>query len=442
MTSFERHIIAVLVMRQLLIWIALWSVVYGVAMLIARLAFDATRTDALLALATLPIALIAASIHAWRLRPAKKHVAALVDAHARGGGLVMASTEIPIGDWSAEVRETPRVRWDGRREIALAILASGFAIAVILVPARTAEARRPLAIARDVERLQNRVDVLRDEKVIADAEAEVMTKTLDALKKDASGDDAAKAWESLDTIDEATMRAAREAAESAVAKSQQLTQTEAMASALADNAAKDATEGIRELADAAKQSETVAQLDAKTQAALAKMSLTKEQLEQIAQAARAGKEQLRQTLNKLRDQGLIDPKTLSQFEDAAKFADRQGLAQFLKKNSDIKLSNGVGQFCLGKPGVSRGPGDAPMFFGEKSPEDGKFDAQALPPAAAAALEQSQVAGVSAAAPEAGESQRSAGGALTSATTNGGSAFTAEVLPRHRGTVQRFFERKP
>lgn len=441
MTSLERHIVAVLFLRQLLLWLAVWAVAYGVAVLVARFAFDVSRTDAGIGLVTLPVVLAGAALQAWRLRPPRRQLAALVDAHARCGGLVMASTEVALGAWRADVRGTPRVRWSGQREIALAVLSTMFAIGVLLVPARVAEARKPLAIAKDIARLEERVDVLREENVIDDAQAEVMNKTLDALKSEASGDDPAKAWESLDSIDEATMRAAREAAESAVEKGQKLTQLEAMAFALGDGAAADATAGMKDLADAAKESESLANLDESTKAALAKMSLTKEQLQQIADAARAGKGELRKTLDKLREKGLIDPKMLRQFEDAAKFADRQGLAKFLKKNSSLNFADGVGQFCLGQPGVSRGRGDAPMYFGEPTADGGKFKEQTLPTAAAAALAQSEVVGVSAATPDAQTAQRSAGGALTNAKSDGGSAFTAEVLPRHRGTVQRFFERK-
>jgi hypothetical protein len=442
MRSLERHILAVLFTRQLLLWLAAWCVAWGVLTLIGRIAFDVPRSQAAIGIATLPLIVLAAALHARRLRPSGRQLAALVDAHARAGGLVMASTETDLGAWSAEVRDAPRVRWNGRREVALAILSTAFAVGVLLVPARDAEARRTLAIGKDVERLQDRVDVLREEEILEEAQAEVMTKTLEALRQEASGDDPAKAWEALDSIDEATMRAAKEAAESAVEKGQQLTKVEAMAFALDENAVADPTAGMRDLAEAAKKDETLANVDEATQKALAKASLTKEQLQQIANAAKAGKEQLRQTLQKLRDRGLIDPKTLAQFEDAANFADRQGLAKFLKENSDIKLGTAVGEFQRGMPGVGRGRADAPMFFGEKAKEDAQFKEQTLPPAAAAALAQSQVVAVSAATPGAQEGTRSAGGALTNAKSDGGSAFTAEVLPRHRGTVQRFFERKP
>lgn len=436
-TSLKRRLTTVLFLRQLLIWLAVWCVIWGVAALVARIAFAVASQKLAFGAAALPIVIIAAIVHARRLRPSDKQLVALIDAHTQSGGLLMASQEIPLGSWPLPTadRPLPTVSWPARRETSLAILSVAFALAVVLVPARKTEARQPLAIARDVERLQNRVEVLREEKIIEEQQAEVMAETLEDLKREATGEDAAKAWETLDNIDEATTQAAKEAGEEAVEQGQQLTKLEAMAFALESNAVDPAQldAGMRdlasELADAQKENEALAKLRA-------------EDLKAIGEAARAGKEQLRQTLQKLREQGLLDPKTLRQFEQAANFANRDDLARFLKKNaSGTKLSDAAGQFTMGPPGVSRGPGEVPMFFGEKSPNEGQFKEQTLPPAAAAALSQSQLVAVSAASPAQENTARSTGGAINESQAGAGSAHTAEVLPRHRGTVQRFFERK-
>lgn len=432
--ALKRRITTVLVVRQSLLWLAAWFVIWGVGALVARLAFHVSPAKLALGAAVVPLVFLLASLRTKR--PNDRQLVALVDAHARAGGLVMAAHETDLGAWQAEARSAPSVQWNARRETALAVLSAAFAIAVILVPARKTEARQPLAIARDVERLQDRVEVLREEKIVDDAQAEVMEKTLEQLKNESAGDDPAKAWEALDSIDEATQQAAKEAAEEAVQKGQQLTKLEAMAFALGNDLADPSqiAEGMKdlagELADAQKESE-----------ALSKIS--PDDVKAIEAAARAGKEQLRNALNKLAAKGLIDPKTLRQFEDAAKFANRDDLGKFLKEHgSGTKLSDGVGQFCKGgTPGVDRGRGDMPMFFGEKANEQGQFKEQTLPAAAAAALNQSQLVAVSAASPTQQNTERSTGGALNGAQPGAGSAYTAEVLPRHRGTVQRFFERK-
>jgi hypothetical protein len=448
-TSLERRIAAVLTFRQLLLWVAGWCVVWGVGGLVARFAFGIHPASLVLGAAGLPLVIAISVVQARRLSPPRKQLVALVDAHSHAGGLVMASTEVPLGAWSIAETRSPRVAWSGRREVTLATLSAAFALAVLLVPARTSQAGKPLEIARDVDRLEERVDVLREEEIISEAQAEVMEKSLEELRREASGDDPAKAWETLDSIDEATSQAAREAGEEAVQQSRQLTKVEAMAFALGSDAvdASQVAAGMRDLASelqsAQNESESLANLDPQMRDALGKAALTRRQLAEIGAAARAGKEKLRSTLSKLRQQGLIDGKTLRQFEDAANFANRDELARFLRKNaSRTSLATTIGQWCEGgTPGVSRGRADAPMFFGEKSPEQGKFDEQTLPEAAAAALNQSELVAVSAAAPGQENTQRSSGGALVNAQPGAGSAFTPEVLPRHRGTVQRFFERK-
>ncbi|MDK1032762.1 MAG: hypothetical protein QGD94_12195, partial [Planctomycetia bacterium] len=96
----------------------------------------------------------------------------------------------------------------------------------------------------------------------------------------------------------------------------------------------------------------------------------------------------------------------------------------------------------GKGGVDRGRGDAPMTWSEGTSEEGaEFKEQTLSTSAMAALKDSKLRGVSAAAPtvrKAGAPKR--GGALRGVTAGGGEAHTRTVLPRHKGTVERYFQR--
>lgn len=435
----QRRITAVLFLRTALSWLAVAWVAFGVAALVAR-GLGAPRDVLVWASAIVPLALIGAAVHTRRLAPREDQVVALVDAHAGCGGLLMASRDIPLGAWSVDVRDVPRVGWKAGRHVAMAALSLAFAAAVALAPARASETKQLLDVRRDVDQLQKRVDLLREEEILPDKRAELLEKTLDDLRREAAAEDPARAWETLDSIDEMTAQAAREAGDEAVKRAEQLTRVEAL-SAAAHGEGVDPSSIAEATKDMAADLEA-AELPPDLQDALAKNALTKEQMKELGDAARAGKNALRKTLDKLRQSALIDPKTLRQFEDAASLGNRDELARFLRKNaSRTTLSNAIGQWCEGgRPGVSRGRGDAPMFFGEKS-EGGEFEEQTLPPAAQAMLNQSEIIAVSAAAPGDADSQRSAGGALGGAQVGAGSAHTPVVLPRHRGTVQRFFERK-
>jgi hypothetical protein len=72
-------------------------------------------------------------------------------------------------------------------------------------------------------------------------------------------------------------------------------------------------------------------------------------------------------------------------------------------------------------------------------KDARFKERALPPSAVAGLKDSQLLGLSAAAPTARQGI-AAHGALNPAARGGGSAYTQTILPRHQGAVKRYFER--
>jgi hypothetical protein len=183
--------------------------------------------------------------------------------------------------------------------------------------------------------------------------------------------------------------------------------------------------------------------DPETQKAIGNKALSNEQLRALGASAKSQKSKLRGTLAKLDAKSLIDPKALRDFDAASAIGKRQELARYLKAcKNGTRFGDALGEWRRSRPGVSRGRGDAPMFFGEESEQNGKFDEQTLPPATAAALAQSELIAVSAAAPSTGDASRSTPGALKDAQAGGGSALTPVVQPRHRGTVQRFFERKP
>jgi hypothetical protein len=448
-TSLERRVTAVLCVRQAFVWLSAWAIVFGVIALVARFVL-AGSPPPLAFFAALPLIAVAAALHAHRMRPSRDSLIAFLDADVNCGGLLMASTAVPLGEWSVSVDRIPRVRWTNKRHVVVALLAIAFAAAAMLVPARAAQSKNTLDIRRDADQLQKRIDLLREEQVLTDARAESMTKTVEALQRDAEAEDPAKAWEALDSIAEATAQAAKEAGDEALRKGEQLTRAEAMAQGLASDAIdpSQVAAGMREMSNELQSAqneakELLANLPADLRDAIAKNTLTKEQLEKLAGAAGNQKEKLHAMLNKLRDAGLIDPKVLRQFENGTNPGDRSELAQFLKQHgSETKFSTAIGQWCQGKPGRDRGRGDAPMFFGEQAREDGAFKEQTLPPAAAAALSGSQLVAVSAATPQTKDAQRSTGGALATTQPGSGSAFTTVVLPRHRGTVERFFERKP
>jgi hypothetical protein len=77
-----------------------------------------------------------------------------------------------------------------------------------------------------------------------------------------------------------------------------------------------------------------------------------------------------------------------------------------------------------------------------SDDGAKFKEQAITPAALKDLKDSQLLGISKGAPDKDKEHEAAtSGALAGSTAGGGSANTQTILPRHRGAVERYFERK-
>jgi hypothetical protein len=222
------------------------------------------------------------------------------------------------------------------------------------------------------------------------------------------------------------------------------------------------------------------QLGAELNEAAREGKLSPEQMKKLAEAAKNSKESLAKSAKKLHDAKLIDPDQLKACEGGK--CDADALAKYLAeksgkgngkngdgkngKNGDGKNgkngdgAKGMGQQSAdnrGKPSLKEGlrrqegnggvnddgPGETPLDFGDRSTDAGaKFKEEALPPAELAALKESQLAGIGKAPPKVDpKAGPPKAGGLTGAATGGGSANTAPVLPQHRATVERYFDRK-
>jgi hypothetical protein len=349
----------------------------------------------------------------------------------------------------------PRVRWRAGRSVSLFGLAGGFVLLSFLVPQRYVAlgAGNRLEIDRDVEKLAEQIELLKEEAILEPARADSLKQKLDQLQDDASGKDPAKTLEALDHLADVASKAAKEAAENSARKAEQLAKAETLAEGLGASGdaldAKVLAEAMKELSalaqKAAKETDLLEKdLDPETLKALKEGVLSPEQLEKLAGALGKCKGGLNKRLAKLAKAGLIDLETLRRCEKSGECACKgSDLAAFLKEHSGCCLADILTQCeTPGRGGVSRGPGAAELTFGDASSEEGmKFKEEALPPAELEALKESKLTGLSREAPtvEKGGSP-SKSGALQGAAAGAGSAHTQVVLPRHRGAVERYFER--
>ena len=291
------------------------------------------------------------------------------------------------------------------------------------------------------------------------------------LQQNATGDDPAKTWEALDQLREALAQTAQQSAETTAQQQQQLASAAQLAEALQAAAnqldEKTLTAAMQTLAaraaQAAAQNAAVAQqLAPELQQALKDGQLNPAQLKELAQALQKGQSALSQRMSKLAQSGagqaqknrMINPNALDRDALGNQPQGKGDLADYLKKHAAQKsVSEMIDEWSKGgisdkgdkgekggKGGVERGRGDAEMTWSDGTREDGAlFKEKILPTAGLSEIQNSELVGLSAAAPTA-QLNVAAHGALNGAASGGGSAYTQPVLPRHKGAVERYFKR--
>jgi len=452
---FVRTLALLLAFRQSLTFITIWFFIWGAVSLILRAASATPRGRLLWGAIGVAVAVIAAAIVSRRRLPSRHSVRAMLDDRNNCGGLLMAGADADLGAWQIPEVILPRLRW--RKARAFGMLAASFAFVLIslLAPVRFAATgvARPMDVSREVENLSAQIEALKEAQVIEEAKAEALEQKLDQLGREASGEDPAKTWEALDHLNDAVEKAAKEAAEAANASQERLARAEALAEGLMAGGdqldSKTLTEAMRTLGEmtreAVKENESLAgDLSPETLEAIKSGSLNAEHLKDLSKALSQSRSALNQKLSKLSQSGQsrrIDPNSLKGGAQANR-RDNSGLARFLKENAEkMSVDEATLQWYAGRGGVDRGRGDAAMTWTDGSSEkDARFKEKVLPPSSVAGLKDSQLVGLSANAPTSDTSGVAAHGALNSAASGGGSAYTQTILPRHRGAVKRYFDR--
>jgi hypothetical protein len=456
--AFRARLAGLLLLRNTLIGLAAWGLAYGVVVLALRGATGLESDTLLWGLCSLPLVFIAATLLAFRSLPSAAQTKTLLDRHGRVGGLLMAGEETDTGKWETGYVDGPALQWRAGRSGAMAVVGLTFLAIAFLVPASFARIGTPkLDVRREAERLEEQLAVLKEEKVLDKQRAHELKEKLDQLRKDALARDPVKTLEALDFLQDTTHKSAQEAAEAAARKIEEMAKAGALAEALEKNGNKleaaQMKEAMNQLAGLMKKAEAEnalaeAGLD---QEILDKLKegkpLTKEEMKKLADALKGAKGELAKTVSKLVKAKLVDADALGKCDKCME-CDAAGLAAYLKENgsgdaADMLLEGESDEG--GKGGVDRGPGHAKLKFGDESSDQGvAFKDEVLPPSDLKALRDSELEGISIGTPSLtkGADGKPSAGALSGAKTGGGSSTGQMVLPRHRGAVERFFERQP
>lgn len=472
---FVRRAMLLLMLRYSVQWSAGWLLAWGVLVLTLRATVEMSRWHLAWGAAGLVAVLTLAGWQAWRRRPRPAAVRAMLDGRGRLGGLLMAREEHDTARWQGRVEALPAVdvRWRGRRAVAVLVLALTFVAAGFAVPDRfTRAATRPMDVSAPASRLAEQLDLLAEEELLEQEEAERLVERLEQLEAQAEGRDPVRTWEALDHLRERAEQAGAEAAEDAIQETADLTQAQSLAEALADEGVAldpglraEAMQSLAEMADraAAEDASLREQLSEATREALERAEqagqggqagqtergeageMTAEQLRELAEALEGRKMAVAEMMERLAEMELTDARQLARAEAAGERpGDGEGLSEFLAEmEGGMSVQDAVARWSQRSGAAPGGGGDAPLTWKDQaSSEDGSdFDPVVLPRADASALRESQMLGQSASAPEVEDADAApASGALRAAEADGGSATVQRVLPRHRDSVHRYFER--
>ncbi len=393
----------------------------------------------------------------WRRMPSQGVLKAVLDNYGNAGGLLTASEELALGEWSvkAVVRAVPQVSWNWKRGTFLLTSGLAFVIAAVCIPPRSAQAARPVYdISRELTELQEKLVVLQEEQVINEQQVQEYQKDIEKLDQRRKDGDAAGLWEALDHLDSDLKKTAEQKANELLRQIQESAAVRAAAESLAgllDKLDKDVkAQAGAELAEMAARAITPEDMK--------NLGLTPEQmkelLEQMANQCDAGQlSQMQQMMSqcqggkfsKMGKMGkckLINPSMLKKMEKMSQ-CDKEALAAYL---SQCKKGGLCQALCScnkpGRGGVNRGRCDAQLTWKDPTAvENMKFREEQLPPGAFSSAENSELQGMSIGDPgtEAQELE-SGSGALSGTAAQGGSGMSGVVLPAHRKIVKNYFER--
>ncbi|MBN1845146.1 MAG: hypothetical protein JW810_05645 [Sedimentisphaerales bacterium] len=452
---FRRQAAGCLFVKRLLELLTVGGFFWGAVVVVLRAAYGVDRST--LAWGALILVPLAAAALAYTVKhlPGRRALRAALDRQAHSGGLIMAQAEVALTDWRDRLPVCPagRLRWRAGRTTAYLAIAAAFVAVSFLLPARYVllATARPLDIGSEAAALETQIETLAEEEILSPDQADNYQEKLAELQAKAQGTDPVTTWETLDRLQEAVNQAAQQGAQRDLANIESLAQTQTLLEAIDLEGgrmdAKTLTQAMAEmnrlLGQALKDNPDLAAnlppgcLDGQGQ-------WTGKAGEAGALRGQLGKynEILRKRLERLAAAGLVDLKTLQAAEKLGQ-CNGKALGQFLaKQGSASDVAQALAGFCGGQGGIQRGRGDAQLTWKDATVTEGAdFTEQTLPNMLPADLADSDLIELSQTAPAVEAGAPAIPGQLALTGTGGGSAHTAELLPRHKAAVKRYFERK-
>ena len=325
--SLRRQIATVLILKHALLWLAAGAFVWGTFVIVWRVATGGTADELWWGLAAAPILAVVAACLALRQVPSLVRLRAVVDSASRCGGLLMAADETRLGGWQQTMPEPAPlyVQWRGGKAWLTFLAGVAFLFVTLLFPQSLVAlaGEPPLDITQEAQLLAAQLDVLKQEAVLDPQRADTLKERLQQLKDDASGKNPVKTLEALDHLRDIANKAAKEAAESAINKTEKLGKAEGLADGIQKNEGeldpRVEQEALKTLAslvkEAAAETNLMEKLDPELLKQLQAGKFGEEQLKQLAAALKGSKRDLSKMLEKLNAAKLIDAELLKKLAE-------------------------------------------------------------------------------------------------------------------------------
>ncbi len=392
----------------------------------------------------------------------ENNVAAWLDYKSSGGGMLMTIEESERLDpsWDANLKKLRLAKIDLRitrlvLPLLFSILLLGLAISIPVVDiSRKNALPTKLDISMQLGKIKEDLCALEDKGLLSEQRGDEILEEIKRLEETCSALKPAKTFEHIDAI-EATLRESAENGFANFAKSIKLaTEFEFAVSLLKSGPNEEGEKRIRECAE---KIQKIFENNPELQSMLIKGGLLSEQaikdfmdmkfpcdsasLEKIALSMKSLKESSCKAAKEICDSGLCS-KSAQELESYLQNADIKPLAS--SENADMKMLSPEQEKQLygtvGEGGISRGPGDAPIFFGSESPEIAagtkyKIESEKINPSIG------ENVGVSFSAPEATEHSIKVNSLNAEYShEKGGSDRTQNLSPSEKAAVIKFFKK--
>jgi len=461
-------------------WSSLALLVWGSAIVIARLVWPASSDWLLIGLVGV---LASAGIGAWygmRRVPDEASLLAWLDAENACGGLLMSRLEVSLDGWHTEIHDEqlPKVAWKKRPALALLAVSLAYVGVGLWLPQRFLQlhGEPSRAVERQIERLEQQLQKLRDLGLIDTPRYDELRAELEQIRKNSDSYEPGQSHEALDHLERVLQQLAQQAVQKWAEQRQHLQEARELAEALKELAqsselnAEQAKLGSQALQQLIQQSLHAAQANEKANEMLKELQdlldqhkdgspFTNEELAELAEKLKELLDGEALDLEELAKLGLLDPELLRKLKDMPwKPVDLEWIKACLEKcqegedgldSEELLLllcrarsrsgSNQVnGEGLPGMGGINRGRGDAPLTFGKPSSAEGvQLKPEALKPGALHHLE-TPILQVQRVKPKTEQRETSQGGALQD-REGSGESYDRQILPRHRRSVRQYFE---